>query len=143
MDAHHTARRIRNILADGGTIDGALGAPSAPRAARPAAPNTIDGTLRPNANNPPAAADSQLVAQRLEGVMLSSVVGRMREAANAHFFGENAGAQVYEGVFDQMMGDALAAGRGVGLYKEIDASIRRTQGANTNNPPALHGTTLR
>ena len=66
--------------------------------------------------------------------MISTVVGRMREASGVHLFGEGPGAQVHEGLFDQMMGDALAANQGVGLYREVEASIRRHQDSNPNEP---------
>jgi Rod binding domain-containing protein len=62
-------------------------------------------------------------ARRLEGVLLTSLISRMREASNVQFFGDTPGVQVFEGMFDEMMGDALAAKRGIGLYKEIERSI--------------------
>ena len=143
---HHFVERCRQILADGGTIDPSIlqnGPPdSAGAARRPGRADAndrmhpIDGAARPDrpvANDRANRPDARRVAERLEGVMISTVVGRMREASGVHLFGEGPGAQVHEGLFDQMMGDALAANQGVGLYREVEASIRRHQESNPND----------
>lgn len=110
--AQHHAERVRGILADGGQV---AGADPGPRARRDA----LSEQDRRDAD----------VARRLEGVMLSQVMARMREASGTSLFGSAPGAQIYEGMFDTMLGDALAAGRGVGLYREVEASLHRQRDA--------------
>jgi hypothetical protein len=126
---HHTERRIANIIANGGTIVD-KSAPLRPERrdfdARPQAAATASAVDRRGAADRPD--DSRGAAERLEGVMISQVVERMREAANVRLFGESAGAQIHEGLFDTMVGDAMARSGGLGLYREVEASIRRTQG---------------
>jgi hypothetical protein len=112
----------------------------APSSAAPAAAFELENAKDPalvhsrrreihdDANKAAAPSEAELdkaasTAARLEGVLLTSLISRMREASNVQFFGESPGVQVFEGVFDEMMGDALAAKRGIGLYKEIERSI--------------------
>lgn len=88
----------------------------------------LDGPADAVAAGAPSAPDDahevRASAERLEGVFLSALLTRMREASGLRLFGETPGAQVFEGIFDQMMGDALASRRGIGLYREIERSIR-------------------
>lgn len=68
-------------------------------------------------------------ARRFEAVMLATLVAQMRESSQVKFFGESPGAQIFEGLLDQQLGDALSRGRGVGLAASVEASIARMQQA--------------
>lgn len=69
--------------------------------------------------------DAHATARKFEGLLLSNLVGQMREASGLKFFGETPGSQVFEGLFDQMFGESLAAGGGVGLSKQVAESMER------------------
>lgn len=78
-------------------------------------------------------ADSQDAdaARQFESLVLSMLVKEMRKTLPEGLFGETPGASVFEGLFDQMMGEELASGRGLGLADQLLADAARYQG-----PPA-------
>jgi len=71
--------------------------------------------------------DAREAARKFEAVMIATLVSQMRESSGVHFFGESPGAQIFEGILDQQLGDALAEGRGLGLSRSIEASIMRME----------------
>ncbi len=63
-------------------------------------------------------------AEEMEGYFASMLVSELRKGlAGGSWFGEGAGSDVYDGLFDQMLGNALAEGRGIGLKDGIAAQL--------------------
>ncbi|MBI3818682.1 MAG: rod-binding protein [Planctomycetes bacterium] len=79
-----------------------------------AIPKTADGKT-----------DNKAAAKKFEGLLLSTLVGQMRQSSGLQFFGESPGAQVFEGLFDQFFGESLAARGGIGLSKQIEESMKQ------------------
>lgn len=61
-------------------------------------------------------------ARELEKLFVTMLVKEMRESLPEGFFGKAPGANVYGGLFDQMLAESLAAGAGTGLRQAILAS---------------------
>ena len=81
-------------------------------------------------------------AQEMEGYFASMLVSEMLKGlAGGSWFGEGAGSDVYDGLFDQMLGNALAEGRGIGLKDGIAAQLAEhaarpnTDATNTESTP--------
>lgn len=83
-------------------------------------------------------ADSQATARKFEGLLLSNLVGQMRESSGVHFFGDTPGSQVFEGLFDQFYGEALAARGGIGLAKQVSESMDRLEAARAKAAELLN-----
>ena len=59
-------------------------------------------------------------AQKLEGVFVSMLTKTLRESMSGEgLFGGGPGADVYSGLFDQMMGDQIASRRGLGIAEMV------------------------
>ncbi|MBL8694366.1 MAG: rod-binding protein [Planctomycetes bacterium] len=69
------------------------------------------------------SVDARQASQKFEAVFTSMLLSQMRQASDLHFFGESPGSQVYEGLFDQLLGDALAANGGLGVAASLERSI--------------------
>jgi hypothetical protein len=109
-----------------------------------------EGADRPKVNERPDVNDRRDIntrpddieetSRRLEGVFVSSLITRMREASGVQFFGGTPGAQVFEGVFDEMLGDSIARGRGIGLYQQVERALRdREEPEKVHRPLANQG----
>lgn len=57
-------------------------------------------------------------ARNFEAVFLSLMVKEMRKSIPG-LFGKMPGSHVYEGLFDQMLGESMAAGEGIGLRRQL------------------------
>lgn len=88
----------------------------------------------PRDNDPETAAlprqadgsvDPAAAARKFEGILISGLIAKMREAAGVQFFGEAPGAQVFDGLFDQYFGDSIASAGGFGLAKQVEGSVER------------------
>ncbi len=82
------------------------------------------------------SVDAAQVAEKFEAVLTSMLLSEMRQAGDLRLFGDTPGSQVFEGIFDRMMGDALAARGGLGLSRDILESIERTERAQAALEPA-------
>ena len=59
-------------------------------------------------------------AREFESILLGMLVKEMRESLPGDgLFGKSPGASVLEGLFDQMMGESLASGEGLGLRRNL------------------------
>lgn len=70
----------------------------------------------------PDASDQEIegVAKQMEGVFFSMFVKEMRKTMiDGSLFGEGPGADTYEGFFDQMMGEHLGGGGGLGIAEMV------------------------
>ena len=77
-------------------------------------------------------ADAEAVGRRFEELFATMLVREMRKSASGinpegGFFGKGAGADVYEGWFDEHVGRELAARDSLGLVGMVKAGIARTQ----------------
>lgn len=79
---------------------------------------------------PPPPENREKAAEELEKLFVSLLVKEMRQTLPEGFFAKGPGSDVYSGFFDQMMSEALTAGRGTGLKDQILA------GWNTTGPSA-------
>jgi Rod binding domain-containing protein len=91
----------------------------------PIAPLRVDGAPAIPIELAGGSRDPKSVAARFEAVMASILLSEMRRGSSLQLFGESAGAQVFEGIFDQMLGESLAARGGLGLARSVEDSIRR------------------
>ena len=65
-------------------------------------------------------------AYQLEGLFVSMLVQKMRESlSGGDLFGEVAGSSIYGGMFDRMMGEALARRGGLGVAEMVIRSAAR------------------
>jgi len=95
---------------------------------REAAGPTFDGELG-LARRADGSIDARQASQKFEAVFTSMLLSQMRQASDLHFFGEAPGAQVYEGLFDQLLGDALATNGGLGVAASLERSIGESENA--------------
>lgn len=58
-------------------------------------------------------------ADQLEGVFVSMLVKKMRESLDEPMFGEGPEAETYSGFFDQMLGEEISKGGGIGLSEMV------------------------
>ncbi len=68
-----------------------------------------------------AQTDDQLkeTADQLEGVFVSLLVKKMRESLDQPMFGEGPEADTYAGFFDQMLGEEISKGGGIGISEMV------------------------
>ncbi|MCB1282445.1 MAG: rod-binding protein, partial [Salinibacterium sp.] len=60
------------------------------------------------------------VGEKLEGVFVSMLVKSMREGMSEDgLFGKGPGADIYDGFFDQMMGEELSKRGGLGISEMV------------------------
>ena len=87
------------------------------------------GLLERGRLDPADAADLESVARDMEGLFMTVLVKELRKTIPGKgLFGEGPGSEVYEGFFDQALGQALAEGPGSTLRQamyEALASSRR------------------
>ncbi len=84
-------------------------------------PGTLE-TVEAKAKDLAQAKKNGDAAKELEKLFMSLVVKEMRRSLPEGMFGKATGANVYSGLFDQMMADALVQGEGTGLRKAIAES---------------------
>jgi Rod binding domain-containing protein len=90
-------------------------------------PGPISDPLAGVARRADGTVDPAAAAKKFEAVLASMLLSEMRRASGVELFGSSAGAQVFEGMFDQMLGDAITAGPGFGLARGVEDSIRRLE----------------
>jgi Rod binding domain-containing protein len=73
--------------------------------------------------------DARETAREFEKVFAVMLVRELRRNMPAGPFGEGAGADVYEGWFDEHLGAALAEREALGLTRMIETAIGRAQAA--------------
>lgn len=98
---------------------------------KPALPSFADpdeGRLA-GARRAAARGDAAETARQFEKVFAVMLVRELRRAMPEGPFGKGAGADVYEGWFDEHLGDALAEQDGLGLSGMVKAAIGRAQAA--------------
>lgn len=71
------------------------------------------------------SSDSAAAAVKFEGLLVANLISQMRESSGIKLFGESPGAQVFEGLFDQMFGESIAKNGGLGLATQIETSMKR------------------
>jgi Rod binding domain-containing protein len=76
------------------------------------------------------SADSAAAARKFEGLLVAQLISQMRESSGVKMFGDTPGAQVFEGLFDQMFGEAIAKNGGLGLAERVEASLQRIEKAS-------------
>ena len=62
-------------------------------------------------------------AKNFEAVFLSMMVKEMRKSVPG-LFGKGPGSNIYESMFDQMMGQSLAEGQGLGLAPQLLQTLK-------------------
>ena len=68
-------------------------------------------------------AEIREAAEAFEALFLQTLIKKMRESQlQDGLFGEGAGSSVYEGMFDQMLGERLAAESPLGIADSLEAS---------------------
>ncbi|MFN0207336.1 MAG: rod-binding protein [Planctomycetota bacterium] len=77
------------------------------------------------------SADSATAAIKFEGLLIANLISQMRESSGVKMFGESPGAQVFEGLFDQMFGESIAKNGGLGLATQIATSMNRIDDQQT------------
>jgi len=75
------------------------------------------------------SGDANETARQFETLFSTLLVRELRRSMPQGIFGEGAGAEVYEGWFDEHLGNALAREDALGLAGMVKSSILRAQAA--------------
>ncbi len=78
--------------------------------------------------------DTQETARQFETLFGVMLVRELRRSMPKGLFGDGAGADVYEGWFDQQLGDALAERDALGIAGMVKTSLGRAQAALESAP---------
>lgn len=73
-------------------------------------------------------------ARQFEALFATLLVREMRRAVPGGLFGKGAGADVFEGWFDDHVGQSLATREALGIGQMVRTSILRAQAAAANQP---------
>lgn len=73
-------------------------------------------------------------AKQFEALFATLLVREMRRAVPGGLFGQGAGADVFEGWFDDHVGQSLAAREALGIGQMVRTSILREKAAAANTP---------
>lgn len=100
------------MISNGDPLGSALGQSSALSAPDPVR-NELEGLLAGGGSDESRLAKA---AEKLEGVFVSMLVETMRKTMSEDgLFGDMPGSDIYEGFFDRMMGESIAARGGLGV----------------------------
>ncbi len=87
-----------------------------------------------------AQGDGAHAARDFERLLATQLVKELRRGLPEGFFGSEAGSDVFEGWFDENLGDALCEGRGLGLRfaleRELGPRTAGEQPAAAENKPS-------
>ena len=80
---------------------------------------------------------AEQAAEEVEGVFATMLVKEMAKTlSGGSFFGSTPGADVYDGIFEQALGQELARSSGLGLKSQIAAQLKLRHQAETQPKPA-------
>ena len=83
-------------------------------------------------------AEIRQAAEAFEAIFLQTLLKKMREAQlETGLFGKSAGSSVYEGMFDQMLGDRMAQGSPLGIADALEARWLENPEKQLNTQEAL------
>ena len=99
------------------------GLPALPPAATTAQPS------RTELERQLTSAEPHEAAEKMEALFATLLVRELRRALPDGFFGKSAGADTFEGWFDQHLGQALADSDALGLAGQIKVSLEMKLGA--------------
>jgi Rod binding domain-containing protein len=93
----------------------------------------------------PDAGDRKALeaARAVEGVFVSMLISEMKKTSEGGgFFGDGPGSDVFEGMFDRLMGEEIARQGGFGLAGIVEATVKARSGERQAQPaaPDLEGT---
>jgi Rod binding domain-containing protein len=74
------------------------------------------------------AGKAEQAAQAFEKLFASMLVRELSRGLSEGFFGDGPGADTFTGWFEEHLGAALSAGRGLGVAEEVRASLIQKQG---------------
>jgi Rod binding domain-containing protein len=96
-----------------------------------ASPNlgSVDDARLDGARRAAERGDAKETARQFEKLFAMMLVRELRRSMPEGPFGQGPGADVYEGWFDEHLGDALAAHDALGLTGMVKAAIGRAQAA--------------
>ena len=86
---------------------------------------------------------SKDAATAVEGIFVSMLVGEMKKTlGEGGFFGNAPGSQIFDGMFDRMMGEEIAKKGGFGLAAFVEDAMKAQAGAHQAAAPKtdLEGT---
>lgn len=90
---------------------------------------SLDDARLAGARRAAERGDAKETAIQFEKLFAVMLVRELRRSMPQGPFGQGAGADVYEGWFDEHLGNALAAHDALGLTGMVDAAIGRAQAA--------------
>lgn len=71
----------------------------------------------------------EVAAREMEALFATMLVAELRKGLGEGFFGDGAGADTFNGWFDEQIGTSIASRGSLGLADQIRESIIREQGA--------------
>ncbi len=80
-----------------------------------------------------------VAAREMESLFATMLVSELRKGLGEGFFGDGAGADTFNGWFDEQIGASLASRGSLGLADQIRESIIREQGAAKAEEKRLSG----
>ena len=90
----------------------------------PQLPTPLDPAIA-GFKKPESEEEVREVANKLEGVFLSMMLQKLREAMTEDgLFGSVPGADTFSGLFDQMMGEEMSRRGGLGISEMVLQSVR-------------------
>jgi Rod binding domain-containing protein len=79
----------------------------------------------PAADDTAGVRDAREAATAVEGMFVSMLVAEMKKSLESGgFFGEGPGSQVFEGMFDSLMGEEIARQGGFGLSAFVEDVVK-------------------
>lgn len=86
----------------------------------------------------PRGGGAREAAQAVEGMFVSLLVAEMRKTLDGGgFFGDGPGSDVFDGMFDRLMGEEIAKQGGFGLAAFVEAGVKaRGPGGQAAAPSA-------
>jgi Rod binding domain-containing protein len=94
----------------------------------------IDPLSSPKAGLPPTPGEpvrnAKEAAAQVEGIFASMLVGEMRKTlSDGGFFGSAPGSQIFDGMFERLMGEEIARRGGFGLGDFVEQTLKTHEGA--------------
>jgi Rod binding domain-containing protein len=99
----------------------------------PAAPENVDARLK---DLLPGKGGAKEAAVAVEGIFMSMLVGEMKKTLpGGGFFGDAPGSDVFDGMFERLMGEEMAKKGGFGLAAFVEEGLKARSETHQEKTP--------